>query len=240
MKKIVIMAMAVLLVVTSALCFASCGQKTVEIVREVPTTVEVEVEKIVEVPVEVEVEKIVEVPVEVEKIVEVPVEVEVEVEKIVEVTKEVPTYVEVEKTTTEINGIAVTGDYATQTKTDTITLTVLYVDKTLNPDFDPTLEEGEDNPLYIADNVVATFDYAVECTYQALIFGGATYLPTLPEEEILVRIEGFYAINGGYLYATDATHTITAAGHVDTDTIPDAAFEQAAADYEYVTFAVAD
>ena len=164
----------------------------------------------------------------------------VEVEKIVEVTKEVPTYVEVEKTTTEINGIAVTGDYATQAKTDTITLTVLYVDKTLNPDFDPTLEEGEDNPLYIANNVVATFDYAVECTYKVLIFGGATYLPTLPEEEILVRIEGFYAINGGYLYATDATHTITAAGHVDTDTIPVAAFEQAAADYEYVTFAVAD
>ena len=198
MKKIVIMAMAALLVVTSALCFASCGQKTVEVTKEVPTYIEVE--KIVEVPVEVE----------------------------------------VEKATTEINGIAVTGDYATQTRTGAITVTVQYVDKTLNPDFDPTLEEGEDNPLYVAAGVVATFDYVVGYTYKALIFGGATYLPTLPEEETLVRIEGFYAINGDYLYATDAAHTITAAGYVDTDAIPAVAFEQATAGCEYVTFTVAD
>ena len=200
MKKIVIMAMAVLLVVTSALCFASCGQKTVEVVKEVEVPVEVEVEKIVEVPVEVE----------------------------------------VEKATTEINGIAVTGDYATQTRNGAITVTVQYIDKTLNPDFDPTLEEGEGNPLYIAAETVATFDYVVEYTYKALIFGGAIYLPTLPNEAELVKLEGFYAINGEYLYATDAAHTITPAGYVDTDTIPAVAFEQATAGCDYVTFTVAD
>lgn len=200
MKKFVIMAMAVLLVVTSALCFASCGQKTVEVVKEVPTTVEVEVEKIVEVPVEVE----------------------------------------VEKATTEINGIAVTGDYATQTKNGAIIVTVQYVDKTLNPDFDPTLEEGEDNPLYIAAETVATFDYVVEYTYKALIFGGAVYLPTLPNETELVKLEGFYAINGEYLYSTDAAHTITPEGYVNTDTIPADVFAQVTEGCDYVTFATAD
>ena len=206
MKKFVVMTLALLLVVASALCFASCGQKIVEVEKEVV--------KEVEVPVEV--------PVEVEKIVEVPVE------------------VEVEKKATEINGIAVVGNYATQTKKGTLTVNVQYIDKTLNTAFDPTKEISDTNPLYVTAGVVVTIPYTVDYTYKTLIFDGATYNPTIPGATELVKIEGFYAKNGTYLYATDAAHTITAEGYVDTTALPTEAVEQLTTAYEYVTFDFAD
>ena len=219
MKKIVAICLAIVMLLGTVLCLASCGETNVTIKGITREELDAAVAASA-----VDVDAL-----KADILAEVPEAESVDVDAIIAAV--LAALEPVEETEVSINGITIVkGDYSVERIETEVYFAVRYYTLVANPEYNA---EDEDSEEFIRGEQVAETVFAVPYVYDVLYYFGAPYgyAPKCPEV-IVIDIEGNYAV------VEETIYTIVE-GKVDAEldtTIFPANAADYVADYEYCIF----